>query len=405
MIKIFQFADLHLDSPFASLDVRKAGIARQRLRELFCRMIKYARDGEYDLVLIPGDLYEDGYLTEETMKIVTSELATLACPVFISPGNHDPYLAGSLYKCAKFSENVHVFNESTLTRVDLPNIGASVYGYAFTSPSLPENLIANRRVSDAGVVNILCAHTDVFSPAAGYAPTTYADIEAAGFTYAALGHIHKAPEIYRGSCTAAYSGFSEGRGFDETGAGHALSVKIFDTGELKTVEAERISFSTHIYEIRTLDIAGAEDDAAVMGKIRSLISAAEYGSAVSLRVVLTGLVSPSYRPNTAFLERACRAELDTLEVRDETLPLLGGELDTDMTLRGEVYRYLKDKMTSGTEEERENAALALRIALAALEERDIALFMPPEEASVTGDAPNKDERERGERSETQNADN
>ena len=90
-----------------------------------------------------------------------------------------------------------------------------------------------------------------------------------------------------------------------------------------------------------------------------------------------------------------------LEVRDETLPLLGGELDADITLRGEVYRYLKDKMTSGTEDERETASLALRIALAALEDRDIALFMPPEEASVTGVAAN----EIGERSETQNADN
>lgn len=401
MIKIFQFADLHLDSPFASQSVAKAAAARQRLRELFCRMIKYARDGEYDLVLIPGDLYEDGYLTEETMRIVVSELATLACPVFISPGNHDPYTRSSLYKCAKFSENVHIFEGSKLTRIDLPDIGVDVYGYAFTSPSLPENLIANRRVSDTGIVNILCAHTDVFSPTSNYAPTTYADIEAAGFTYAALGHLHNAPEIYRSSCTAAYSGFAEGRGFDELGKGHALSVTIFDTGEVKTVETERISFSMHSYEIRNLDVSGAEDDASVLGKIRSLISAAEYGSETSLRILLTGTVAPAYRPNVAFLERAGRAELDMLEVRDETLPLLGGELDADITLRGEVYRYLKDKMTSGTEDERETASLALRIALAALEERDIALFMPPEEASVTGVAAN----EIGERSETQNADN
>lgn len=401
MIKIFQFADLHLDSPFASQSVTKAAAARQRLRELFCRMIKYARDGEYDLVLIPGDLYEDGYLTEETMRIVVSELATLACPVFISPGNHDPYTRSSLYKCAKFSENVHIFEGSKLTRIDLPDIGVDVYGYAFTSPSLPENLIANRRVSDTGIVNILCAHTDVFSPTSNYAPTTYADIEAAGFTYAALGHLHNAPEIYRSSCAAAYSGFAEGRGFDELGKGHALSVTIFDTGEIKTVEADRISFSTHSYEIRTLDVSGAEDDASVLGKIRSLISAAEYGSETSLRILLTGTVAPAYRPNVAFLERAGRAELDMLEVRDETLPLLGGELDADITLRGEVYRYLKDKMTSGTEDERETASLALRIALAALEDRDIALFMPPEEASVTGVAAN----EIGERSETQNADN
>lgn len=401
MIKIFQFADLHLDSPFASQSVTKAAAARQRLRELFCRMIKYARDGEYDLVLIPGDLYEDGYLTEETMRIVVSELATLACPVFISPGNHDPYTRSSLYKCAKFSENVHIFEGSKLTRIDLPDIGVDVYGYAFTSPSLPENLIANRRVSDTGIVNILCAHTDVFSPTSNYAPTTYADIEAAGFTYAALGHLHNAPEIYRSSCAAAYSGFAEGRGFDELGKGHALSVTIFDTGEVKTVEADRISFSTHSYEIRTLDVSGAEDDASVLGKIRSLISAAEYGSETSLRILLTGTIAPAYRPNVAFLERAGRAELDMLEVRDETLPLLGGELDADITLRGEVYRYLKDKMTSGTEDERETASLALRIALAALEDRDIALFMPPEEASVTGVAAN----EIGERSETQNADN
>lgn len=393
MLKIFHCADLHLDSPFAGLEPKKSEASRRRLRELFCRMMKYVAENDYDLVLIAGDLYESGYLTEETRYIIANELANVGCPVVISPGNHDPYDAGSLYRSTKLPENVHVFGSEELSFKELPKIGACVYGYAFTTPSLKANAVVNKCVRDADAINILCAHTEIANPLSVYAPTTYADIDAAGFTYAALGHVHNPPEPNYSACVSAYSGFGEGRGFDEIGAGGALSVRIFDTGDSKKVEIERLIFSSHSYETRKLDISDSADDSEIMSKLRALISAAGYGSQTALRVTLTGVTAPSSSPNTAFLERNCKGELDILEVKDDTLPLLDADkLESDPTLRGEIYRSLKSIIISGSEEERSDAASALRIALAAIEDRDISSFMPPEEVG-TGSAENTESYE------------
>ncbi|MBQ8207883.1 MAG: metallophosphoesterase [Clostridia bacterium] len=380
MIKIFQTGDLHLDSPFSGGDIVRSEKGRKRLREVFRRMMKYVRENGYDLLLIPGDLYENGYLTEESAEMLKSEFASLSCPVVISPGNHDPYEKGSFYACADLPENVHIFKSDRTEKIDFDPLGVSVYGYAFHGINHRENPLEGV-YTDGEKINILCAHTEVNVPLSSYAPMSYSDMEAAGFDYAALAHIHKAPEVYSSrELTAAYSGFAEGRAFDEIGKGGALSVSVFETGEHAEIKIEKLDFSEYSFEILPLNIGGLTSDEEVAESIISEISSMGYGEKNAVRISLEGLLGLGFRPNIPWLIRKCDSAVDLLEIKDNSLPLADAdELERDMTLRGEFYRTLKEKINSADIKERSLAATALRIGLAALENRDLSVFLPAEE--------------------------
>lgn len=376
MIKIFHIADLHLDSPFSGGDIRRSEAGRNRLRQVFRRMMKHIRETGYDIVLIAGDLYDCGFVTEETAEMIRSELGSLPCPVVISPGNHDPYGKGSLYSSSGFSDNVHIFKEEKPTKFDFDNIGVSVWGYAFNETVYKENPIKDIE-TDRRNINILCAHGEIGAPLSPYAPMTYGDIEQAGFIYAALGHIHKAPAIFRStSCTCAYSGFAEGRAFDEIGKGSALSVSIFETGENSEVKIEPLSFSSYSFEILPVNVYLHQNDAEIAASVSLAISEKGYGKNNAVRVNLEGFLDSGYTPSLSAIARKCKDEVDYLEIKDNTLPLGDDSLLSDMTLRGEFYRIMREKIENG--ERGDIAATAMRIGLAALEGRDISAFMPGE---------------------------
>lgn len=381
MIKIFHFADLHLDSPFSGSDIKRSEEGRERQRGVFRRMMAHIRETGYDLVLIAGDLYDCGFVTEETAALVTRELSSLSCPVVIAPGNHDPFIKGSLYSFARFGENVHIFENDKLSRFDFAELGVSVYGYAFTGNSLRENPLSEAETSGGEKIKLLCAHTEVGNPLSLYAPTTYADIERAGFSYAALGHIHKAPEPFiSGSLVAAYPGMPEGRAFDETENGGALALTVFETGEETKTTFEKLNFAEYSYEIEQLDISYATCEKDVEDRIELAIAEKKYSKKTAVRFILRGVVDLGFSVRAKALEEKFSRVLDLAEIKDETVPLLGSEaLESDPTVRGEFYRILKEKMENGTAEERATAALAFKIGLSALEGRDLSVFMPSTE--------------------------
>ncbi len=391
MIKIFHMADLHLDSPFSGGDLRRSENGRRRLRDTFRRMTKYIRENGYELVLIPGDLYDVGYITPETAEMIRQELASLGCPVVISPGNHDPYCKGSLYEAGGFSENVHIFKDENVERLDIDSLGVSVYGYAFTS-SVYRSDPLSEVATDPNKINILCAHCELDSPLSSYAPVKFADIEALGFSYAALGHVHKAPEPKVGErATAAYCGFAEGRAFDEIGRGGALSVTVFETGESTTVRLEKLSFSEYSFEILDLNVSSCGSDSEISECVLQRRAECGYGRNTALRIVLNGALPSDFIPNTSEILSACSADVDYAEIIDKTLPTADDKsLMGDMTLRGEFYRAMKKKY----EEEGADIELisaALRIGLSAIEGRELGVFLPCDSNS----AKNTDESEEG----------
>ncbi|MBR2906515.1 MAG: DNA repair exonuclease [Clostridia bacterium] len=380
MIKILHTGDLHLGSPFSGLSPRESRRCRERQEESFGKMIGYAKAEGISLFLIAGDLFDGDAVSTDTLDNVFDALASLPCPVVIAPGNHDPYRVGSPYTARVLPENVYVFDSEALTRFSFPTLGVDVFGYAFTSPayresplaSLPDNFCLGEGLS------ILLAHGDLDSPLSRYAPIRSQDLARSGADYVALGHVHNAEDeiLSVGATAYAYCGFPEGRSFDECGFGSFRVITLSSDASVDSpIEgAERVRCSTHRYESRRCDVTGCESDPDTAERIRAFLAENGFGSETTLRLTLDGEVSPRYTPDPSRIAGLLdgNAIPSPLTLLDRTLPVLGSDyLESDLTLRGELYRILKPKMLSGSEEERLDAALALRLGLAALDERPI----------------------------------
>jgi DNA repair exonuclease SbcCD nuclease subunit len=373
-MKIMHLADFHLDSAFSGFSKEKADEKRAELRECFVRAMQIAKNREVKLVLIPGDLFDTPFCSSQTRRVVFDAIATAGCPVVIAPGNHDFYNKNGTYADKALPENAFVFTSSEIGRFDFDELGISVIGYAFESDRYEENpLSADVPISKENI-NILCAHTEIGVPLSRYAPMSVSSISKHGFTYAALGHVHN-PEnpIQTGDTLIAYSGFAQGRSFDELGEGGAYIVDIDLTTKKATLE--RVKLSSMSYEIERVDVTSLSNDNDVALKIESVIKAKDYGNYTALRVILTGAIPSDYALNVNLIKEMLSAnDLALLQIENETVSNFDlAQLEKDITIRGEIYRSLLPLLNSDNEKERQKASLALKFALSALDKREFGI--------------------------------
>lgn len=373
-MKILHLADLHLDSAFSGFSKEESDRRRGELRECFVRTLQMGKERGVSLVLIAGDLFDTPFCSAETRKVVFDAIRDIACPVVIAPGNHDYYNKNGTYADKALPENAYVFTSDVPTTVAFDGLGVSVTGYAFTSDRYESDPLASLPVLSRENINILCAHAELGARISKYAPLSPNAIARGGFVYAALGHIHAAPEpIVAGATTIAYSGFMQGRSFDELSSGGAYIVDIDPT--TRAVSLERIVTSHLTYEIERLDITSLSCDEDVCERIGGLISSRGYGESTALRVVLCGSIPSDYVIREERIAASLASSgLALLQVRDRTVANFDlARLSEDQTVRGELYRTLMPLLDSDDPEERERASLALRFALAALDKREFGV--------------------------------
>ena len=373
-MKIMHLADFHLDSAFSGFSKEDADKKRGDLRDCFVRAMQIARENEVKLVLIAGDLFDTPFCSALTRRVVFDAMQNAGCPVVIAPGNHDYYNKNGTYADKGLPENVFVFTSNELGRFDFDELGLSVVGYGFTSEKYEENPLDTDVPLSNENANILLAHTEIGTSYLRYAPMSFNAIAKQGFAYAALGHIHNPAEPVKIENTLiAYSGFAQGRSFDELGEGGAYIVDI-DT-ESNNVALERVKLSSMNYIIERVDITALCDDSDVAKRIESVISDNGYGENIALRVLLTGAIPSDYAINeSAIATMLSSTKLALLQIRNETVANFDlSDLETDITVRGEVYRTLLPLLNSEDEKERKKAALALKFALAALDKREFGV--------------------------------
>ena len=374
-MKFLHVADFHLDSAFSGFERDVADQKRAELRECFADAMKIAKENEVDLVLMPGDIFDTPYCTANTRKFVFDAIANAGCPVVIAPGNHDYYTKNGIYADRSLPENAYVFNSNELGRFDFDDIGVSVIGYAFTSDRYDHSPLASGDVPLSGFnTNILCAHTELSNGFSKYAPLTTFEIAKYNFAYAALGHVHIAPEPQKVSeSVIAYSGFPQGRSFDETGVGGAYLVD-YDP-KSGTTRVDRIKLSRMIYQIERVDVTALDCDKDVIERVLEMAKSKNYGENTALRVILVGSVSSDYSINEAKL--ACAKEFShfaLMQIKNDTTANFDLEyLERDISIRGEIYRELLPLLNSVNEEERAKASMALKFAFAALDKREFGI--------------------------------
>lgn len=366
MLKILHAGDLHLGSALSAFSSRAAAMRRTRQLAAFEAMLKEGVSRGASLVLLAGDSFDTVHPDHNTTERFFAALAAIAVPVVIVTGNHDYYTVGGFWDSVTLPPNVTLIKGTSLEEVDFPALGVTVFGYSFGGESAVAPAITPR--VREGRISLLLAHSDITSPLSTYAPLVAGQFEASPFTYAALGHIHKpiAPCRY-GNTVVAYSGFLCGRGFDETGRGHANLVEISE----HDVRVLPIESEADTFEILTVDCTGASSGEALRQMLREALERAELPNETALRAVLVGEVGAACHIDEAAL-LALGEKYALFEIKDKTLPLFDSDLlAKDPGLRGALYRALLPRLSSPDEVTRAVATEALRMGLAALSGREV----------------------------------
>src|ERR1700722_10160239 len=229
---IVQAADVHLETVFPEL--RGGGARRAALAEAFERIIDLALERNADVLTIGGDLYEGERAGPATARFLFTAFARFGKPVFVAPGNHDPFVARSLYTRDDLPPNVRVFADASWTAVPLAH-DATLYGFGHT-PAEPGRPFAGATFDRSGVRIALVHGSDEERCPPGKratAPFTAAEIRAAGATLVLTGHYHGgAVHSDADGPVFAYPGSPEPVKFGERGEHGALVVTVRDDGSV-----------------------------------------------------------------------------------------------------------------------------------------------------------------------------
>jgi len=256
-------ADIHLDSPLRSLALRNPELAEligNATRHAFVRIIDLCLEEQVDALLIAGDLYDGEQTSMKTARFLAEQLRRLdqvGIRAFIIRGNHDAI--SKITKELVLPDSVKVFGgraeaiELARTPGQFPVV---IHGLSFAQPHAPESLLGRYRPAVDGAVNIGLLHTSL-AGASGhdlYAPCSLADLQATGFTYWALGHVHKR-SITDGASTVVMPGMPQGRDINEAGP---KSVTLVTIGEDRSILLEERLTSLAQFGRVSVDATGLE---------------------------------------------------------------------------------------------------------------------------------------------------
>lgn len=201
----------------------------QAIKDTFTQIITKSRDLDVDCLFISGDLFHRQPLARDLKELnyLFSTIPTVH--VIIIAGNHDRIRRNSALLSFSWCSNVTFIMEEEMTSVFFPEINTEVHGFSYYSTEIRENRIDHLELPADNRVHVLMAH----GGDASHLPFDRNALAASGFTYIALGHIHK-PDIIV-DCKMAYPGSPEPLDKTETGV-HGILY-----GEIDTISKKVIS--------------------------------------------------------------------------------------------------------------------------------------------------------------------
>ena len=425
-LRFVHTADLHLDSPLRSLATRDASLAhavRTASRTALTRTVDLCIDEAVDALVIAGDLYDGDQRSMHTAAALTREMRRLheaGVPVYVVRGNHDA--RSRITRELALPDNVHGYDGRGGTHA-LDDGRAAFHGVSFTKAHAPESLVSKFRAPRPDAWNVGLLHTSL-AGAEGhdvYAPCAVADLEARGYDYWALGHVH-VRAVHRDHAPAiVMSGNPQGRDMGEHGA---RSVTLVALDEAAGTRLETRTVGPARFERIALDAAGVDDWQALVRLCEdALVGRREALDEEQLicRIELVGSSPLAWRAarDTDVLEELLRDTAGGLDgtwidrVRsslraptaagsgpgsdDETLHRLTDLVDEDLLgspelgerVRGELAEFLR-KMPKGFRDRLGETEAESEAAVAALlreGSRELLMRLHPDGTDRAGDGP------------------
>ncbi len=284
-MKIVHAADLHIDSPMVGVE-KYPGVPVERLRsatrDAFKNLVTFTLDEGAALLILAGDIFDDNWRDYATGLYFLRELGRLrdaGTKVVLLRGNHDA--AGHVTrKLLLPKEYVTELSTKKAESIVFEELGVAVHGQGYAQRETTQDLALSYPTPVSGLLNIGVLHTslDGREGHASYAPTNVRTLEAKGYDYWALGHVH-AREVVSREPWVVFPGNLQGRSVRETGAKGATLI---------TAQGGAITEVTHVpqdvvrWNVLDVDATDAQDDEAVLGLFERALE--EQGRALESRL-------------------------------------------------------------------------------------------------------------------------
>ncbi len=270
----------------------------------FKGLITACKKEQPDLLLLSGDLFHRQPTPAELKEAEALFSNIPEIPVVMITGNHDCLRAGSAFSSFAWPPNVTLLADHELTEISFPKLKTVVHGFSYHAREITEPLYDNLTAPKDGNFHILLAHGGDTK----HIPIDKAKLSAAGFSYVALGHIHK-PAIDEKS-RMAYPGSLSPIDLTETES-HGYLV-----GEL-TSDALRLRFvplSGRRYIPCRVRVTERTTNQSLFKTVSRFME--QYGPSNIYKLTLTGKRDPDITFDEAYLKTAGRI----ISFADNTAP-------------------------------------------------------------------------------------
>lgn len=216
-----------------------AGEAQARFSEArldaIARLAELATDRGCAFVVVAGDVFETNQPDARTVTRTLERLGRFTIPVYLLPGNHDPYDPASIYRNASFVDrcppHVEVLTD-TSPRTPVP--GVEVVGAPWPNKEPLRDLVSDacEALKADGTRRVVVGHGGVAEVSGSFdaagtveLPRVEAALERGGVGYVALGDRHSCTQV-GSSGRVWFSGAPEPTSYVEEDPGTALVVDL-----------------------------------------------------------------------------------------------------------------------------------------------------------------------------------
>lgn len=336
-MKFLHMADMHFDAPFTVLNKKGNFGMLRRLdqREVFQKIIQYIQNNQIEYFFICGDFYEHETIQKSTIEFINNLFQTIpTTKIFITPGNHDPYIKNSMYQTFPWNENVKIFS-SKLEIVETKE--ANIYGVGFDNFSCDTLGIQNIQIQNPNKINILMTHGTIDGSSQTELPYNVmkkSKLKTLGFDYIALGHIHKPDYQTEENQNIVYPGATISHGFDELGK-HGVIVGNVEKNEL---QIQFVPMDNKEFQELEISVDAIFDIEALAQKLNSL----SLSPHIFYKIILTG--NRKFEISISTLQKLIQKEA-ILKIKDKTkLNIDKNVLANENTLKGIFAKEILQEM-------------------------------------------------------------
>ena len=285
-MKFLHTADWQIGMRAAHVGAAGARVREERL-DAARRVIETARRNAVEFILVAGDTFEDNGVDRVLVQTVADILAAFGGPVYVLPGNHDPFMPGSVWEhpAWRSSDRVQVLREER--PVDAP--GATLFPCPAREKRPGKDPTSWIPEGESRGIRVGIAHgtvEGVYQEEPDY-PIARDAAARAGLDYLALGHWHSTATYPapNGVVRMAYSGTHETTKFGERDSGNALIVEVADVAAPPVLAPVRTGGLTWWV------IEGSLREPGDLRRLRERVEAVEHPGASLLDLRVDGLLS------------------------------------------------------------------------------------------------------------------